>query len=78
VGYFEAVDETRLPFRGKSHPGFWRSPHNMIARYLTFGNRILPVQNEGEHAAGCYPQAGDADLEVGAVIPMPAVWHASA
>src|SRR5689334_17343440 len=38
------------------------------------GDRMLPMQNAGEHALGCDPQgARHADLEAGAVVPVPVV-----
>jgi hypothetical protein len=41
------------------------------------GDRMLPMQDKGEHAARCYPKsAGYADLEAGAVLPMSVLWHA--
>ena len=41
------------------------------------GDRVLPMQDKGKHAVGCYPQgAGYADLEAGAFVPMPVLRHA--
>jgi hypothetical protein len=41
------------------------------------GDRVLSMQDAGEHAIGCYPQgARYAGLETGAVAPMPVLRHA--
>jgi hypothetical protein len=41
------------------------------------GDRMLPMQDKGEPATGCYPQgARYADLEARAVVQMPVVRHA--
>lgn len=41
-------------------------------------NRVLPLQDEGEHAAGCHSTAARyADLKAGAVLSMPILRHKS-